>query len=58
MNLSNRYAYSDPTANEAIQNIITQENRRRRLAEINKKAEARWLRSQRRNGGQYEQKNN
>lgn len=50
MNLSNRYAYSDPTANEAIQNIITQENRRRRLAEINKKAEERWLRSQIKNG--------
>lgn len=50
MNLSNRYAYSDPTANEAIQNIMTQENRKRRLAEINKKAEARWLRSQMKNG--------
>lgn len=57
MNLSNRYAYSDPTANEAIQNIMTQENRKRRLNEINKRAEERWLRSQRRNGGQYEQKN-
>ena len=57
MNLSNRYAYSDPTANEAIQNIMTQENRKRRLNEINKRAEERWHRSQRRNGGQYEQKN-
>lgn len=46
MNLSNRYAYSDPTANEAIQNIMTKEKRKHRLTEINKKAEARWLKSQ------------
>lgn len=46
MNLSNRNAYSDPTANEAIQNIMTKENRKRLMAEINKKAEVRWLKSQ------------
>lgn len=49
MNLTNIYAYSDPTANEAISNVMREANaqrRKQREQENNKKAEARWIKSQ------------
>lgn len=49
MNLTNIYLYSDPTANEAISNVMREANaqrRKQREQENNKKAEARWIKSQ------------
>ena len=49
MNLTNIYAYSDPTANEAISNVMREANaqrRKEREKENNKKAYEKWLKSQ------------
>ena len=49
MNLTNIYAYSDPTANEAISNIMRDtraQRRKEREKENNKKAYEKWLKSQ------------
>ena len=49
MNLTNIYAYSDPTANEAISNVMREANaqrRKQREKENNQKAYEKWLKSQ------------
>lgn len=47
MDSSNRYLYNDPTAWEAISNAMRDHKRKRRQKEINKRAEERWMKSQR-----------